>query len=89
MGLRIQKEKVAVVVMTERFRIEGEIFLVAGSRLMDEMNRERGFVPLTNVKVTDLNKTNASDKIDFIALNKESIVFISYADPNDAAGDLA
>lgn len=89
MGLRIPKEKVAVIVMTDRFRFEGEIFLVAGSRLMDEMNRDREFIPLSNVKVTDLSKPNSSDKIDFIALNKDAIVFISYADPNEAAGDLA
>ena len=77
MGVRIKKEKIPVFIMTERYRIEGEIHVVIGGRLIDEINRERDFIPITDVTIYDVGKDNRVDAIDFMAISKSAIVFLA------------
>lgn len=79
MGIKIQKEKIPVVVMTTQYRMEAEIHVVSGGRLLDELNKERDFVPLTGVTVYDLHGGNPLDTIDFLAVNKRSVIFVAPA----------
>lgn len=83
MGIRIQKERISVVIMTRQYRMEGEIHVVAGGRLLDELNKERDFIPLTNVTVFDVAGGNPIDTVEFVAVNKASVVFLA---PTGAAG---
>ncbi len=47
--------KTQVVVLTQHYRIEGEIDLIPGSRLTDFMNKVDKFMVVTKAEVTDLN----------------------------------
>lgn len=76
MGIRIAKDKVPVVIITSKFRLEGNIHVVIGGRLLDEVNKERDFIPLTDVTVYD-EEGNPIDNVEFIALNKDFITFLS------------
>ncbi len=77
MSLRIPKERKQVVIYTRNHRIEGEIYLVADSRLTDELNvRARDFFAVTNAKVYSLQGDNFLHSVDFVTVNKSAIELI-------------
>ncbi len=86
MGIRIQKDRTPVVVMTERYRIEAELHVVVGGRLIDEINKERNFIPLTNVTIYDLAKGKAIETVEFLAINKDSVLFFAPIGPSNPEG---
>ena len=77
MAVRGVKEKVPVILLTTTFRFEGEMHVVPGGRLLDEINKERDFIPLTNVTVYDNRGEQPLDTLDFIAVNKELVVMVA------------
>jgi hypothetical protein len=77
MAVRAVKEKVPVILLTTTFRFEGEMHVVPGGRLLDEINKERDFIPLTNVTVYDNRGEQPLDTLDFIAVNKELVVMVA------------
>jgi hypothetical protein len=72
-----QKDKMKVVVCTSLYRVEGEMYLLPGSRLTDIVNVKTGkdFIPITNAKVMDLNG-KAIYTVDFVSINRDSIIMI-------------
>lgn len=80
MAVKIEKEKVAVIIITTSYRLEGEMHVVPGGRLLDEINRERTFIPLTNATLYDPGSGQPIDTLDFIAINKELVLMIAPAD---------
>ncbi|HXE73104.1 MAG TPA: hypothetical protein VNO81_10625 [Candidatus Nitrosotenuis sp.] len=76
MAVRAVKEKVNVILLTTTFRLEGEMHVVPGGRLLDEINKERDFIPLTNATVYDPSGTPL-DTLDFIAVNKNLVVMVA------------
>ena len=77
MSVKAMKEKIPVVLLTTSYRLEGEMHVVPGGRLLDEINKERGFVPLTNATVYDVTGETPLDTLDFIAVNKNLVVMIA------------
>ncbi len=77
MAVRAVKEKVPVILLTTTFRFEGEMHVVPGGRLLDEINKERDFIPITNVTVYDNRGEQPLDTLDFIAVNKELVVMVA------------
>lgn len=77
MGIRIVKEKIPVVVILGQFRIEGEMHVVAGGRILDEINKERDFIPLTHVSIYDAIDGKPIDTVEFIIMNKHSITLLA------------
>ena len=76
----IKKEKMNVVIMTERFMIEGTVYLIPRARLSDFMNRpDSPFIPMTEVVVHTLDGSEYI-RTDFLSLNKSKITFISVKD---------
>lgn len=76
MGIKIQKEKLHVIIMTNQYKIEGDFHVVAGGRILDEINKERDFLPITNVTIYDIDGGNPLDTVEFLAVHKQSIVFV-------------
>ncbi len=71
------KDKVRVVVLTERFRMEGEMHVLAGSRLTDSLNsKAKDFIAITNVAVYSLNDGLLLYEPEYVAVNRESITAI-------------
>lgn len=81
MGVKAVKERIPVVLLTTSYRLEGEMHVVPGGRLLDEINKERGFIPLTNATVYDVSGETPLDTLDFIAVNKNLVVMIAPSIP--------
>ena len=81
MGVRAVKEKVPVILLTTNYRLEGEMRVVPGGRLLDEINKDRDFVPMTNATIYDISGETPLDTLDFIAINKTLVVMIAPAVP--------
>lgn len=77
MAVQTVKEKVPVIVLTTSYRLEGDMHVVPGGRLLDEINRERGFIPLTNATLFDPTSGQPVDTLDFIAINKEQVLMVA------------
>lgn len=76
MGVRAVKERIHVILLTTTYRLEGEMHVVPGGRLLDEINKERDFIPITNATVYD-NSGETLDTLDFIAVNKNLVVMVA------------
>ncbi len=81
MGVRAVKEKIPVILLTTTYRLEGEMHVVPGGRLLDEINKERDFIPITNATVYDISGEAPLDTLDFIAVNKTLIVMVAPSVP--------
>ena len=77
MAVKTVKEKVPVIVLTTFYRLEGDMHVVPGGRLLDEINRERGFIPLTNATLFDPVSGQPVDTLEFIAVNKELVLMVA------------
>lgn len=78
--LKVPKGAISVVIYTAAHRIEATYHTHQDvSRLLDDLNgRQKDFIPLTNVKVANLqDETRIVFESDFIAFNKHSIVLFS------------
>ncbi len=77
MSVRAVKEKIPVILLTTTYRLEGELHVVPGGRLLDEINKERDFIPITNATVYDVSGETPLDTLDFIAVNKSLVVMVA------------
>ena len=81
MGVRAVKEKIPVILLTTTYRLEGEMHVVPGGRLLDEINKERDFIPVTNATVYDISGETPLDTLDFLAVNKGLVVMVAPSVP--------
>ena len=81
MGVRAVKEKIPVIILTTTYRLEGEMHVVPGGRLLDEINKERDFIPVTNATVYDISGETPLDTLDFLAVNKSLVVMVAPSVP--------
>ncbi|MGV8123149.1 MAG: hypothetical protein AB9903_14555 [Vulcanimicrobiota bacterium] len=82
MGVKAVKERIPVILLTTSYRLEGEMHVVPGGRLLDEINKERDFIPLTNATVYDISGETPLDTLDFIAVNKNLVVMVAPSIPS-------
>jgi hypothetical protein len=72
-----EKEKLRVVICTPNYWIEGDMYILPGSRLTDIVNiRRRDFFPITSAKITDSRHGRLIYQVGFLALNRDSIIMI-------------
>ncbi|MCE1246612.1 MAG: hypothetical protein LWY06_08210 [Firmicutes bacterium] len=81
MGVRAVKEKIPVILLTTTYRLEGEMHVVPGGRLLDEINKERDFIPVTNATVYDISGETPLDTLEFLAVNKSLVVMVAPSVP--------
>ena len=81
MGVRAVKEKIPIILLTATYRLEGEMHVVPGGRILDEINKERDFIPITNATVYDISGETPLDILDFIAVNKSQVVLMAPSIP--------
>lgn len=77
MSVRAVKERVPVILLTSSYRLEGEMHVVPGGRLLDEINKERDFIPVTCATIYDITGEQPLDTLDFIAVNKSLVVMVA------------
>lgn len=74
----VKKEARKIVIFVENFRIEGYIYVIPSGRIVDELNKNTNFIPVTDCVIYDKDTSLEVDKINFIVVNKN---FISLAFP--------
>lgn len=77
-ALKVEKEKVDVVIYTQHHRIEGTIHPHPSTRLTDFMNitTGSGFIPITDAKIYSLPDERLLYSVDFLNINKNYIIMI-------------
>lgn len=73
MGLKVPKEKRMVVAIVDKYRLEGEMYVLPRSRPLDELNKANQFLPLTNVSIYDLTDSSLIDTVPVMFVNKNYI----------------
>lgn len=69
-----QKDRVRVVVVTATYRVEGDIHVLAGSRLTDALNsKAKDFFALTGASVFRLTDDKLMYEPSYLAVNREAI----------------
>lgn len=88
MSLRIPKERKQVLIYTNNHRIEGEIYLVADSRVSDELNvRAREFIAVTNANIYSTHGDTLLHYSDFVTVNKHAIEVMISQDYNGSISE--
>lgn len=74
--MQIEKEKIRVTAMLDRFRIVGDMYRYPGARLLDLVNlKEVSFIPFTEVEIYGIADGKLLLKAPFVALNRNAIRF--------------
>jgi hypothetical protein len=68
------KDQVRVMIVTEMYRIEGDLHILSGSRLTDALNsKSKDFLAMTNAQLFSLADDSLVHEPEYIAVNRDSI----------------
>jgi hypothetical protein len=71
------KDRVAVVIVTALHRIEGEVYILSGSRLTDALNsKAKDFLAVTDARVYRIDTGALAYEPAYLAVNREAISVI-------------
>lgn len=71
------KDRVRVVIATSVYRIEGEMYVLSGSRLTDALNsKAKDFFAITDAKIYDLQSNELLYEPTYLAVNRDAITVI-------------
>ena len=74
----VRKEKIDAIIRTSSENIEGTIFKIPETRLLDMLNHEsEGFIPVSAAKVFHLSTGKLMFEAEFLAVNKNHVVVIA------------
>ena len=74
--MHIEKEKIRVTAMLDRFRVVGDMYRFPGARLLDLVNiKEAAFIAFTDVEIYGLADGKLLQETQFLALNRNAIHF--------------
>lgn len=75
------KDRIAVVMIVNAWRIEGQMHVLAGSRLTDALNsKSKDFVAVTEAKVFDAVSNKLLMSPPYVAVNREAIAVVYNAE---------
>lgn len=72
----VQKQPIQVVIQTRSNRIHGTMHKRDDKRMIDKLNSEEAFIPLTEVIVMDIDGKTELLKNEFLALNLSEIIWL-------------
>lgn len=72
----VSKQPIEVLIQTTAERVEGTVHLTPDHRLVDELNLPGGFLPVTRARILS---PAGPVRTDFVALNKQHILWIAPA----------
>lgn len=71
------KDQVRVSIATSVYRVEGEMYVLTGSRLTDALNsKSKDFFALTNVQVFGMLSDDLLFESEYMAVSREAIITI-------------
>jgi len=75
---QVKKEKMEVIIRTSHVKVEGAIYKLPDTRLLDMLNKTaEPFIPVSEANVYDLNTGKLIFESSFLAINKEHIVIMA------------
>lgn len=81
MDVYTQKDRLRVVMLTQGLQIEGDLHVLAGSRLTDALNSKgKDFFPVTDAKISKIGEEDTLYALKYIAVNRDSIDCIMEVD---------
>lgn len=84
----LKTEKIKVIVYTSRFRIEGYLHKVPGSRLTDVLNvKVRDFLAMTEAKIRTLDGVAVIAEVPYLAVYRDSIIAVHPVEPQEMAAE--
>lgn len=83
--MHTEKTKIRVSIFTGTYRIEGDLHVLPGSRLTDLVNvkARNDFMPVTRAVVYGQTKSELLYEVDFISINRDSIIMMFPIDSED------
>lgn len=79
----VKKEKIDAIIRTPSENIQGTIFKIPHTRLLDMLNHEsEGFIPVSDAKVFNVNTGKLMFEAEFLAVNKNHVVVIANSTHN-------
>ena len=72
-AIKVHKERRLVIVLVGNYRLEGEMHVLPGARISDELNKTNQFLPLTNVSIFSLDDSKLIDTVPLVLVNKDMI----------------
>ncbi|MDI6799727.1 MAG: hypothetical protein QMD53_03525 [Actinomycetota bacterium] len=70
-----EKEKVRVVMCTSLYKVEGDIYIIPGSRITDMLNvKAHDFFPFTNAKVMNALDDKVLFTKDYLTVHRNAIL---------------
>ena len=74
--MKVPKEVVRVEILVSHFRIEGNMFVYPGARLLDIVNiKDTAFIPITDAKIYTLADNRLVKEVGFIGVNRNAVSF--------------
>jgi hypothetical protein len=69
-----QKDRLHVVMLAQGLRIEGDLHILAGTRLTDALNSKgKDFFPVTDANIAKIGDAEPLYTVKYIAVNRDSI----------------
>lgn len=74
--MHIDKEKIRITALVDRFRIVGNMYMYPGARLTDLVNvKEQAYIPITEAEIYSLGDGKLLQKAEFLGLNRNRVSF--------------
>ncbi|MFH1201914.1 MAG: hypothetical protein V1674_03370 [Candidatus Omnitrophota bacterium] len=76
--MKIEKETIEVIVLTQYYRIEGTVHILPGGRITDFISSRNveNFIPVTNAKIYSTLQNKMLYHTDFLNLNTNFIALL-------------
>jgi hypothetical protein len=75
--LYTSKDRVRVIIITNGYRIEGDLHVLVGSRITDALNsKTKDYFALTDAKVFETGKDTPAYAPPYLAVNRDTIACI-------------
>ncbi len=71
----VHKNAIRVIIQTTQCSLRGEIYLLPGSRLKDDLDQPQKFLPVTHAEILDQDK-KVLWETNFLLLNLEQVIWI-------------
>lgn len=73
----VDKDRVRCVIVASGWRIEGDLHVLAGSRLTDSLNvKGKEFVAVTNSVIHDMSSGEQLFEVPYMAVNRDAVAMI-------------
>lgn len=72
-----------MVILTQGMQIEGDLHVLAGSRLTDALNSKgKDFFPVTDARICRIGSSDVLYSVQYIAVNRDGIDCIMEVEPS-------